>query len=345
LINNIQLLRAFAALSVVVFHTDFNFRAGVHTEFQGVPIFFIISGFIMTHISRGDPAGFFFNRCVRIVPLYFLLTALLFFWKLKALLPFEIFHYLAHNDGVNTGLTLETFLKSLLFVPYLNAAGDWQPINGVGWTLNLEMYFYILYALALRLSTRFAPLMVGAAVLAVNGFGGAGSGLFAFYAQNCTVYFVLGIVIYYLWQAAIPWLENRVPVLALQCAGGGVIAFFFSWHLSPELVALFSQFAIDAINYLLPFLIVTTALFFHSKHISSNWKPILIVGEASYALYLSHVLVIGQVRVMGYAVNAHSGLGMLLMVVAVSALIAVILHYQVERPITRYLRFRRGRQM
>ena len=338
MITNIQFLRAFAALSVVIYHTNFYFRDGVHTEFQGVAIFFVISGFIMTYISRNDPTGFFYKRCIRIIPLYLLLTLALFFAKLKALLPFEIFHYLANNEGADRGLTLEVLVKSLFFIPYKNYVGNWQPVNAVGWTLNLEMYFYVLYSIALLISIRFAPAIVSIVVLSVNLFGGAcAADECVFYAHDYTNYFVLGIVAYYLWRAATPLLANT-KIYTMNFTALLVVVIFLLWHLSPEFIALFSREFITVMNYLLPFLVVATALFLHSTKIQCNWKPILILGEASYALYLVHTLVIGQMRSMGYVIDAQSGLGMLMLVVGISSLIAITLHYRVERPVAHYLR-------
>lgn len=344
MINNIQFLRAFAALSVVVYHTDFEFRNGIHTEFHAVPIFFVISGFIMTFISRNNPTGFFYNRCVRIIPLYALLTLTLFSWKLKALFPSEILHYLANNEGGATGLTLETLLKSLFFIPYVNAAKLWEPINAVGWTLNLEMYFYVLYSVTLLISARFAPLMVGVVIFFIHVLGGVcTTGMCTFYAQDVTIYFVLGIVAYYLWQAMESWMERRNKVVVIWLTVVGALL-FFAWHLSGELVTSFGWFPIAAINYLLPFLVVITALFLHTMQIRCNWKFILVLGEASYALYLIHIFVIGQLRALGYYIGPQVGIGMMTIVVVASCVLAIILHYRVERPITYYLRFKRVKQ-
>ena len=70
-----QLLRGIAALGVVFYHTDFRLAGGYHTDFFGVTTFFIISGFIMCYITHADAAHFLERRIIRIVPLYWLLTA------------------------------------------------------------------------------------------------------------------------------------------------------------------------------------------------------------------------------------------------------------------------------
>ena len=85
-ILSIQYLRAAAALMVVFFHADgmaqeyFNFT-GLSFGAAGVDIFFVISGFIMwitTASERITPASFAVNRIIRIVPLYWAMTLLLY---------------------------------------------------------------------------------------------------------------------------------------------------------------------------------------------------------------------------------------------------------------------------
>jgi len=89
MINNIQALRAFAVLNVVLFHAldmsnsygyDFElFRILTRWGQNGVDIFFVISGFIMVYIqsqNQKSALGFIENRIKRIVPLYWSLTAI-----------------------------------------------------------------------------------------------------------------------------------------------------------------------------------------------------------------------------------------------------------------------------
>src|SRR5215469_11129143 len=72
LIANIQYLRAFAALAVVVVHATS--RDGLQTSLSfgkfGVDVFFVISGFIMCQITASDSSHFFVKRVIRIVPSY-----------------------------------------------------------------------------------------------------------------------------------------------------------------------------------------------------------------------------------------------------------------------------------
>ncbi len=324
LITNIQFLRAFAALGVVIYHTGFLYRGSVHTELQGVAIFFVISGFIMTHISRKGHEGFLLQRLIRIVPLYWLVTLAIFFMKLKA-------------RGAGPDLTLGALGKSLLFIPYRDSTGEWLPIDGVGWTLNFEMYFYLVFAIALAASVRFAPFIAAAAVLAIRPLAALTSNeIFAFYAHDYIIYFTLGIAAFYLWRGIAPRLQGRGAAVTLASIASAVA--FLAWHLFPELVAACPPRIAALIDHLMPLIVVFAALCLNSIGLQSNWKPVLVLGDASYALYLIHTQIIGQLRRMGHAIDAQSGVGTVLFVMAVSCTCAVALHYIFERPVTRRLR-------
>jgi exopolysaccharide production protein ExoZ len=90
---NIQILRAVAALAVVFYHdgietTNICASIGMPCNYDfwvggfGVPLFFIISGFIMVMTSwnsfgrPGAPLDFIKRRITRIVPLYWLITSI-----------------------------------------------------------------------------------------------------------------------------------------------------------------------------------------------------------------------------------------------------------------------------
>jgi hypothetical protein len=64
LISNLQVLRAVAALGVVVYHTNIRIN-GVHSDLMGVAVFFVISGFIMVYITRQADEGFLLKRLIR----------------------------------------------------------------------------------------------------------------------------------------------------------------------------------------------------------------------------------------------------------------------------------------
>ena len=149
--ENINVLRAFAALAVVVYHVVafmkwetfpvsgplLTFRIG----WIGVDLFFVISGFVITRSAlamwRSDPKGFvrryWAHRLSRIVPLYVLTCAL---W-IALFLP-DFFDQTPTACEWQIGAHL-TFTHT--FWPFTYSA-----IDGVNWTLGIEMQFYLLVA-------------------------------------------------------------------------------------------------------------------------------------------------------------------------------------------------------
>lgn len=153
--ENINLLRAFAALSVVVYHviehgrwSDFpvegplvTFRVG----WLGVDLFFVISGFVITYsalvLHRNDPGRFarqyWRRRLTRIVPLYLLTMAL---WIAFVIPGFFSQPFRAWGWQLATHFT---FTHSF----WTRTHGA---IDGVNWTLAVEMQFYLAVALLVR---------------------------------------------------------------------------------------------------------------------------------------------------------------------------------------------------
>jgi len=153
-INDIQILRAVAAMAVLFYHVERELSSTHSGEIgplfvdiawlgqAGVDVFFVISGFIMYFVHSGDfgrpgrAKDFFVRRLMRIVPTYWLLTTL-----------------------TAAGLVLLPGLFNSRTPDW--PAGDISPPVGPGWTLNYEMYFYVIFGALLALPRRLAlPVMV-----------------------------------------------------------------------------------------------------------------------------------------------------------------------------------------
>lgn len=181
MLNNIQILRAFAALNVVLFHilgasAVMGLSPGPLRFLEGwgecgVDIFFVISGFVMVVAHAGkdiSPIEFMILRVHRIVPIYWLLTLLV-------LAVYMVMPQLAKSVTPSTG----HILASLLFLS--GALIDKPPVLYVGWTLEYEMLFYLLFAASLLLQRGHIRLVLQVIGIAVAiGLGGANAVLSEF---------------------------------------------------------------------------------------------------------------------------------------------------------------------
>ena len=171
-LDGIQALRGLAAGLVLVEHTvnaistrylgiaPIDSPLSIFPFPVGVDIFFVISGFIIAYSSRslyGQPGAwrqFALRRSARVVPLYWLTTS------------FMIVAFIAIGSRAWSDASWWSVAASYLFLPAANAEGLVYPILTVGWTLNYEMAFYVLFAMALVFTERVAlSVVVGLLVL------------------------------------------------------------------------------------------------------------------------------------------------------------------------------------
>jgi exopolysaccharide production protein ExoZ len=277
-LEGIQYLRAIAAFMVLVFHLSFYCGPFLRTISarlpSGVDIFFVISGFIMLITSqRATPLSFMGRRILRIVPLYWLLTLVIF----AAALP------TAQRHAVGE------LVKSLLFVPYLDVrgSGDRLPIISPGWSLNLEMYFYVLFAVTLWAPLRrWAVVILGVLFTTLILCHDATSIKVAqFYMQSRIIEFWAGM--------ALGWLYlhggmKASPVVALAAIGVGFVA----------LVAFNLPFQVPAM------LLVAGMICLEAAGHLPRWPLLGYLGDASYSTYLSH----GAVIEVAYQLWRHTHL-------------------------------------
>ncbi len=288
-IVSLQYLRGLAAMMVVFSH-GFDQLPWLkalmpNVGLSGVDLFFVISGFIMVFVTAGaetSPANFFRMRIVRIVPLYWL------FNFVNAAL------FIAFPQLFQTAvLTLKHFILSLFFIPHLSPAvpPSISPFILLGWTLNYEMFFYAIFALAMAVSLmRRVPLTIGVLVSMValgtlSVFDG--SPALEFYSNDIVLEFVFGMA---LAQLFLNGTLARVGVgPAWVAIGLGAIGVAVgAYHITEIPRAL--AFGLPAA------LMVAGALSIEAGREVRRVQPFLIIGDASYSIYLAHLFPIALER-------------------------------------------------
>lgn len=347
----IQALRGIAALMVVAFHATQTWSqhvsGGTSPWMQGelgVDIFFVISGLVMAVSTIGrehkshPAASFIKRRLIRLVPLYWIVTLLVL-----AKLTFVRGHQQFANSQQLVDTPWQYILASLTFFPYRNSLGFVQPILSVGWTLSFEMFFYLLFALALALRVRvasmLAPIMI---LLAVAGhWRTADWPAFTMLASPSLLEFLAGLL---LGQAILSGVRIPRVAAALLCGTGILLLLWFPTlsHFMPE----FTARAIPAA------LLVSGVTWIEPWTGASIPRWSLLIGDSSYSIYLVHLVV------FSFLVKLFTKMHLLIaglvrwrdeaLVVAMCLCFAIIigglLYSLVERPLTRFLRKRVARE-
>ncbi len=354
---NIQILRAVAALAVVFYHdgiettnvcTSTGRTCGIDFWVGGfgVPLFFMISGFIMVTTSwnnfakPGAPLDFLKRRITRIVPLYWLVTS------------FAVVGIMLSPSMLNVPV-LEPFYiaASYLFWPVARINGLVRPIANLGWTLNLEMMFYAVFTIALLfnrvrgLAMSMVFLGVMAALHSIGMFGKTGllpSTPLNFWADPIILNFILGMLIAVIYRNGSrlsftdAGLLIAISLIGILIVGnlGGYLDTLPEDHIINRLAAIAPILCLFVAGALGPQVDITKLV----------WSVGLLIGDASYSLYLIHPFAL---RLLGKLwvklAGDHLPVWPFTMIGLALALTAgVLLYFLVERPLTNYFG-KRGR--
>jgi exopolysaccharide production protein ExoZ len=332
----LQYLRAIAALMVAYYHTriqvpaltPYLMHSGVidgERLSTGVDIFFVLSGFVMMITSRDSrPGEFFVRRLIRVAPLYWLLTLVL---AVLAILAPGLFR--------TTTISVTFILKSLLFIPYQNPTQDFdvRPILVPGWTLNLEMFFYAIFALALFAPKRLRLVATGIVFGTLVTVGALlphprSTAVLAFFMQSGISEFWLGMLLGDFYRRG--WL--RMPMIGAAV----LIAAGFTVLLDPMPV-------LADVRVSSPFAAAAIVLGVVSIEQTRGIGPVsglTLLGDASYSLYLTHIFTLGLLRVIWSKVgwvNTSGAVAFALLSLAACPLVAIGSYICVEKPVTRFL--------
>jgi exopolysaccharide production protein ExoZ len=306
---SVQALRALAAWTVVGHHfmqIFFGFKADsalghlfVDKGAAGVDVFFVISGlviFLSTENKQLPPWRFLLYRLLRIVPAYW------FYTLLMALLV-----VFARPVLPDQSVDAAHVLMSLLFIPSENPGGyGVYPTLNVGWTLNYEMLFYVLFAWALLFRRQWRVLVVGALLFAVCQAWTSFGWISEFYRSDIVYEFLLGIGIGMLYRKG--WIR---PGLWLPLLGiAGALLAIYHWPATPR-----------ALTWGLPSAVLVVACISMERYFERS-RLLKVMGDCSYSVYLMHVLVLsaGGFVAQRYGVNAYVMLGVCVVLIALGSL-------------------------
>lgn len=353
------LIRVLLALSVVFAHSPWNDGLALVGGRNAVQLFYMISGFLIAHVlhtnrSYDNPLRFYANRALRIYPTYYAVAILSL---IVALLGHSRWTAFYRDVGVLPG-ALVALSNALIF------GQDWAMFGAVqdgrltfttdfhastpplydgllipqAWTLGLELTFYLIAPFIVRrtrlmLGLLATSLAVRAWLFAI-GLGTHDPWTYRFFPAELSL-FLLGALANRLglplWQRIVAqprW--HQLPRIAVAVVSALVLSYFL----------LPIQEGIKTGGLMLVFLVLLPLTFLYQARSQLDRR----LGDLSYPLYISHVLVTIVVGVILRA--AHIGQNAAVVTffnVIASLAFAALLNRILERPVEHLRsRVRRG---
>lgn len=334
-LSSIQILRGVAAFLVVIAHviehplTQIPNAVFVTGRF-GVEIFFVISGFIIMYVTPDGPFapfGFAARRILRIVPLYWACTVAVFALAIVAPSAFK-----------QTTADWNYLLHSLAFVPMPRPGSldDWRPLLKLGWSLQYEMFFYLLIALlfwchsrmqrAVVVTALLVPLVLASLVVEPR------ADLVAHYANVNHMGFIVGVWLAVAHRAGV---FDRIragafaPAAAVATVAVAATAVLYG-ETMPEILGIVDHTPMT----IAAAAIVATGLYAEAWSRGRN-AVLERVGDWSYSLYLTHMFVVGAAWSVAGKLHLASPIalvGLGIGTVAVSLVVAAVSWRLIEVP-------------
>jgi len=335
----LQVYRGIAAVLVVMVHLSqmstkrldqvafFNlFQAG----WSGVDYFFVLSGFIMVYVHRSaigkkdQLKSFLVKRAVRIYPIYWIIT--LTVWCLFLVIP-----GFAANDQ---DLSLGHLIMSLLLIPQKH-----RPILVVGWTVIYDIYFYLLFSIAIWLKPKHSVPILSAWLLVtilhyrkIVNFPQDDFWLETVFG-NLNLEFVLGCLAAYI---VIKYNNNigkyRWIVFGIANLGYAIFGMLASWGNIGGRIPTFGVLAA---------MLIIAATSIDLKDSPKIPYFLIFLGDASYSIFLTHLPMIrGIIKILQKANlgKYYDGFFAPALLAVFAVVFGCIFYSLIEKPLTVFLR-------
>ncbi len=290
-IVGVQALRGLAACGVLACHMigfETKYLAGsamlpgvCRFGMVGVDLFFVLSGFVITTMSlgkfrrRGEAGRFLKRRFLRIYPTYWV-------WCVPVLVVFLI-----RPGLVNSAHARPDVWRSLLLIPQENL-----PLLMIAWTLVYEVFFYVLFAAALRwLRETDLPWALAAwAAVVIGGYWvlmpGTAQPLIGLMFSPLLVEFIMGCFVALCVSRCVGTAANAAVALGIAGFVLGTLIFMRRGGWFP------SDWDRMLVYGTSSAMLVAGLVSRERMRGRSILHPLSPLGDASYSLYLSHLPVI-----------------------------------------------------
>lgn len=327
--DSIQALRGITAIFVILEHIRF-----LNCGAFGVDIFFCISGFMIMFSTHKSTKFFLRKRLIRIVPLYYIITLGTF--ALLLLFP---------GMFAQTKANPVFLIKSLLFIPFEISDGIIQPLLRIGWTVNCEIFFYVLFLIALKISHKYRGLICSALLIGIVGvaqlcsMNGVSFSPLAFYGDPVMLEFIFGILVYYIAEKLYQFHNQRQLPGIWGILSGALMLITF-------LVLMVTKPNINILGFRRPFLwglpatLILLCAFTLGLCMKKIPKTLVHLGNISFSVYLMHyypVMLLDRAVFDFSACTAFTMLGAII-AIAVSVILAMLCYEIMEKRFTGLLK-------
>jgi exopolysaccharide production protein ExoZ len=316
----VQSLRGLAAFGVLTHHIavaidrffgDQFTPPGIGLGWAGVDLFFVLSGFIMVWTTRDGGHGlrtagaFWARRALRVYPPYWVATAIALALTLSVPALAQI------NSGAG-------WIESILLWPAAE-----QPFLNPGWTLIYELWFYLGFGFLILAPRRFLPMLLAgwafAVIVAALRFGETANPVLHVVINPLTLDFLMGAFVA---MALGAWRRTVSAAVVLGLAAIGAAALLAGvlyvtatgWNDWTRMAACGPACAI----------LLTAAVLADRAGLFRPHRALIVLGDWSYALYLTHQPIIFAAAILCAQVFGISWTG-----VAIAAVIGLILPFPV----------------
>jgi peptidoglycan/LPS O-acetylase OafA/YrhL len=233
------------------------------------------------------------------------------------------------TTGLVLHATLDTsnIIKSYFFIPYIKDSGLIEPVLGVGWTLVFEMFFYFVFTIALLLKANLYAF-VGVTMITLSGLS-----LLRPELHPVWMFLFDPIVLEFFFGMIIGGIVLKGNALGLNTAIFVMVTTFLFILFIPNYGL--SRVIIAGI----PAMLLVYSIVSVEPYLQNRIPGILLLlGAASYSLYLFHPLFLPAVPVLLKKIEMPI-VGLSVSLCISSALvIAIIIYSCVELPLTHLFR-------
>jgi len=287
-INEVDLLRFIAAMMVVFFHYAFRGFMGVGDNqlttmsypilsslakygFLGVNLFFMISGFvIILSASRGNLQKFVSSRILRLYPAFWICCSL------------SLFIPLVVGGGRLSWELLNTYFVNLTM---LNGFVDVPSIDGVYWSLFVEIKFYLLISIVLTLGLihKIESLMFGWLFISIIMTRFPKTEIHSMLITDWSGYFIAGVAFFWIYQDGFNWRRVMLVISSYILVMRNAFNKVYYHQLEYQVVFRKEIIAIIITTFFIVFLLITVKRTGFLRMI--EWR---VLGAITYPLYLLH---------------------------------------------------------